>query len=419
MFKTKITVQAIAAALAMATVAGVATAGDSKGFGPLEMSRPAYAGEWKRHSDWTKNRWDSFPTLASTPERKGATPSFEGLAGDPVRGKAVAEDQRKGNCYACHTVGKHGFAKGDEMPGNVGPDLSAIGERGDPAYLRSRISDPSVLNPMAIMPRFGADGILNAQEIEDIVAWLSTTKGVPEFKTPLDDPNKRPSPVESRDWRDEFVNPAASEIAVGKSLFSNPGPAGKACVSCHTAPERTFSTWAATMPKPEPRMGGKILGVEEFIARHAPAVTGAEHPMMSAGNVALSIYLRSLADGATIAVDTESPYAKAAAARGKALTERRIGQLNFACQGCHTTGSGKFMRGQWLGALDTGTMTTHFPTHRTSKTENWDLRKRFQWCNVQGRANELPPDAPEYGDLEIYLTGLAKGKKLNAPGIRH
>jgi sulfur-oxidizing protein SoxA len=34
-------------------------------------------------------------------------------------------------------------------------------------------------------------------------------------------------------------------------------------------------------------------------------------------------------------------------------------------------------------------------------------------------ANELPPDAKEYGDLELYLASLNNGLKLNVPGIRH
>jgi len=38
---------------------------------------------------------------------------------------------------------------------------------------------------------------------------------------------------------------------------------------------------------------------------------------------------------------------------------------------------------------------------------------------VATRVNELPPDAPEYGDIELYLTFLNTGEKINVPGIRH
>ena len=61
----------------------------------------------------------------------------------------------------------------------------------------------------------------------------------------------------------------------------------------------------------------------------------------------------------------------------------------------------------------------HFPTWRTSLNEIWDIRKRFQWCGVAIWANELPPDAKEYGDLELYLAGVNAGQTLSVPGIRH
>jgi sulfur-oxidizing protein SoxA len=49
----------------------------------------------------------------------------------------------------------------------------------------------------------------------------------------------------------------------------------------------------------------------------------------------------------------------------------------------------------------------------------WDIRQRFQWCQVNIRADELPPDAKEYGDLELYLATQNEGQKLSVPGIRH
>ena len=61
----------------------------------------------------------------------------------------------------------------------------------------------------------------------------------------------------------------------------------------------------------------------------------------------------------------------------------------------------------------------HFPTWRTSRSEIWDIGKRFQWCNVSIRANELQPDAAEYGDLELALSALNNGMKISVPGIRH
>jgi sulfur oxidation c-type cytochrome SoxA len=226
------------------------------------------------------------------------------------------------------------------------------------------------------------------------------------------------APVETRDNLDDMVNPALWAVEdKAPALWTLPGPGGAACATCHGEPAQAFKTWAAGMPAWEPRLG-KVLGVEEFVARHAKATTGHGWAMESDENTTLAVYLRFLANGSAIDVDTRSAPAKAAYARGAALSARKVGQLNFACVDCHGAdrGAHKWIRGQWLalmrGALD------HFPTWRTSQQAIWDIRKRFQWCQVAVWANELPPDATEYGDLELYLTAQSNGLKLSVPGIR-
>jgi L-cysteine S-thiosulfotransferase len=160
-----------------------------------------------------------------------------------------------------------------------------------------------------------------------------------------------------------------------------------------------------------------VLGAEEFIARHAKATTGADWLMQSRPNTDMSIYLHSLANGEAIKVDLSSADAKAAYERGEKLADLKIGQFDFACTDCHGQAANKWIRGQWLG--EPKGQFDHFPLWRTSRNEIWDIRKRFQWCNVQVRANELPPDAVEYGELELYLRKMNEGQKLAAPNIRH
>ena len=174
-----------------------------------------------------------------------------------------------------------------------------------------------------------------ADEIADIVAFLKTLKTPAKFKDPLDDPEQRPKPVEDRAALDPFVNPAAEHIDTGAALFK------KSCANCHADPKASFRRWAVEMPKWEPRLN-KVLGAEEFIARHAKATTGADLPMESQTNIDLSIYLHSLANGETIKVDLSSPGAKAAYERGVALADLKIGQFNFSCNDCHQKSAGKW-----------------------------------------------------------------------------
>jgi hypothetical protein len=56
---------------------------------------------------------------------------------------------------------------------------------------------------------------------------------------------------------------------------------------------------------------------------------------------------------------------------------------------------------------------------RTNFQVVWDIRKRMQWCMLPLGTNMLPADAPEYADLELYLTAFDQGKPMNVPGIRH
>ncbi|MGE0858599.1 MAG: sulfur oxidation c-type cytochrome SoxX [Gammaproteobacteria bacterium] len=104
--------------------------------------------------------------------------------GDPARGRAVILERELGNCLACHAIPLDA-----EFPGSVGPPLAGIGARLSPAQLRLRVVDSKVLNPASVMPAyFRSSGlhrvqaeyvgqtILTAQQVEDVVAYLSTLK---------------------------------------------------------------------------------------------------------------------------------------------------------------------------------------------------------------------------------------------------
>jgi sulfur-oxidizing protein SoxA len=387
---------------------------------PLHLEGSAGAEPWSRYRDWTKNTWPKYNTLVErtrTPKPgKEIAIADDSIKGDAENGRALAFNrQRGGGCLACHVMGP----RTQELPGNAGIDLSEIGAAGrTDQHLYNYVYDARVYNPDSIMPPWGAHGFYKPEEIRDIVAFLKTLKTPATFKTALDDPEKRPLPVEDRDGLDPFVNPAAARIEVGEALTKAAGPNGKSCVSCHATLATTYKAWSAAMPRWEPQLN-KVLGVEEFVARHARATTGADWRMQSEQNTDMTVYLRNLSNGLPIKIDLSTSEAQAAAKRGEELTRTKIGEFNMGCVDCHTKDKGglKWLRGQWLGEFRG--QLDHFPLWRTSRFEVWDVRKRLQWCNVQVRADELPPDAAEYGELEIYLMSLNDGLKLQTPNIRH
>lgn len=384
----------------------------------IDTKGDASARPWKRYPGWPARDYSKYNTLghlATAPAPKEPRKLAGPITGDAAKGaKLVADRGRGGSCLACHVMGPAGNA---DQPGNVAPDLSEIGNAGrEDEWLFNYVYDARVYNAETVMPPWGSHGFFTDAEINDIVAFLKTLKQPAVFKVEVDNPAKRPTPVEKRENLDPIENPGMWAIDKAQELWKQRQSSGFSCNTCHNDPKTQFKTWAASMPKWEPKLN-KVLGVEEFITRHARATTGANWLMETVENRDLSIYLHNLANGQPIKVDTTSAEAKAAIARGVELSKRKVGQLNMACTDCHGIAANHWIRGQWMG--EPKGQYDHFPTWRTSLQTVWDIRQRFQWCSVNIRADELPPDAKEYGDLELYLAAQNEGLKLSVPGIRH
>jgi L-cysteine S-thiosulfotransferase len=111
-----------------------------------------------------------------------------GMVGDAARGRAIVARRDQGFCLLCHR------APVAEAPqqGNLASDLTGAGQRWTPAQLRLRVVDPRYLQPDSLMPAFhrtvglsqvGAAWkdrpVLTAQDVEDVVAYLTTLKETP------------------------------------------------------------------------------------------------------------------------------------------------------------------------------------------------------------------------------------------------
>jgi L-cysteine S-thiosulfotransferase len=103
--------------------------------------------------------------------------------GDAQRGRRIVVDRQVGLCTLCHSGP---FAEVRQQ-GDLSTHLGGAGSRWSTAQLRLRLVDPQRLNPDSIMPAyfrnhglrqvgsaFAGRPVLEAQQIEDVVAFLVT-----------------------------------------------------------------------------------------------------------------------------------------------------------------------------------------------------------------------------------------------------
>lgn len=111
-----------------------------------------------------------------------------GQTGDAARGAQLMQQRQKSLCVLCHS----GPFPDPHLQGTIAPDLTGVGSRLSAGQLRLRIVDMKRVTSTSIMPayyatvantsetRIAADWrdkpILDAGDIEDLVAYLQTLK---------------------------------------------------------------------------------------------------------------------------------------------------------------------------------------------------------------------------------------------------
>jgi L-cysteine S-thiosulfotransferase len=109
------------------------------------------------------------------------------VAGNAEEGKKVIASRAIGNCVACHQ--SKAMAK-EAFQGDIAPPLDGVGTRYSVEQLRAIIvNSKDALNPESAMPafyvadpaprvleKFKGKTIMTAQQVEDVVAFLTTLK---------------------------------------------------------------------------------------------------------------------------------------------------------------------------------------------------------------------------------------------------
>ncbi|MFN7694523.1 MAG: sulfur oxidation c-type cytochrome SoxX [Burkholderiales bacterium] len=107
------------------------------------------------------------------------------LPGNAQQGRAIVLSRQRGLCLLCHS----GPFPDEPVQATISTNLSGAGSRWSEAQLRLRVADARWLNPDSLMPSFHRlptasrvpsalqdKPVLSAQEVEDVVAFLSSLR---------------------------------------------------------------------------------------------------------------------------------------------------------------------------------------------------------------------------------------------------
>ena len=101
-------------------------------------------------------------------------------------------------------------------------------------------------------------------------------------------------------------------------------------------------------------------------------------------------------------------------ARGQAVWQQRVGQLDLSCAQCHDDRAGRRLG----GSLIPPGHTAGYPTYRLEWQALGTLQRRIRNCNTGVRAEPWLPGSDELRALEVYMAWRDRGWPVEAPAVR-
>jgi L-cysteine S-thiosulfotransferase len=213
---------------------------------------------------------------------------------------------------------------------------------------------------------------------------------------------------------DDTSNPAMLAVLDGEALWNQPaGEAKRSCADCHGDATASMKGVAARYPAFDEK-NGRPVDLEERInferrdREDAPAWR-----FESSELLALAAYVAQQSRGEPIA-PPDDPRLKPFVEAGRALFDRRQGQLNLSCALCHDDNWGKRLAGNIVPQGH----PTGYPIYRLEWQSIGSLQRRLRNC-ISGMRAEVPDyGAPDYVDLELFLMQRARGMPMESPAVR-
>jgi sulfur-oxidizing protein SoxA len=213
---------------------------------------------------------------------------------------------------------------------------------------------------------------------------------------------------------DDTANPGQLWVLEGASLWARKtGAAGQACADCHGDARTSMKGVSARYPAFDAALGRPVnleqrINVCRTERQQAPALAYESRELL-----ALSAHVGRQSRGLPIAV-TLDPRTQPFLEAGRAIFQRRQGQLNLSCSQCHDDHWGRKLAGNVVPQAH----PTGYPLYRLEWQNLGSLQRRLRNCLVGIRAEPYDYGAPELVDLELFLMWRARGMTVETPAVR-
>jgi sulfur-oxidizing protein SoxA len=221
---------------------------------------------------------------------------------------------------------------------------------------------------------------------------------------------------ESKDMQDDdFMNPGMNSVAAGAESFRAVGKNGKSCASCHGENGDGLDTARiAAYPVFDAVLGKPLTLQQQIHICWTDKLKNEPLKYDSAPALELEVFVRNLARGQKVAVQTDGPM-QPFWEKGSQIYNTRAGQLDMSCNLCHVNYAGMKIRANTLSQGQSNA----FPAYRLENGKINGLHTRFNGCYEQFRASKLEPGSDEYVALEVFVNSRGNGLAIETPGVRY
>lgn len=213
---------------------------------------------------------------------------------------------------------------------------------------------------------------------------------------------------------DDTANPAMLWVLEGEALWRRKsGSPNRACSDCHGDAGVSMQGVAARYPAPD-STSGRMTNLEQRVnACRVEYQKMTPLPFESRELLALATFVARQSRGMPISVPVDV-LTKPSLDSGRALFNRKIGQLDLSCAQCHDRNRGRHLAGNPIPQAH----PTGYPIYRLEWQGVGSLERRLRNCMSGLRAVAYEFGAQELVDLEYYLMWRARGMKMETPAVR-